>query len=365
LALFSPPIPNPPLEHKVADGDPAAQRDRERLATLAIRRQSDPAATWRTVALGTDANKQAQLIAAMRAADVPEHVVQRTEACCAHAFVWEHEPTHRLAIRTWRCHNRFCLLCQRAYLRQVRERTITLIPPPRHLYRFLTLTIPAKPGRHLRDAIRNLRSSFRRLRETHVWQRHVVGGLYIIEATRGTQEWWHAHLHAIIDARFMPLDQLQPAWAKAIDGPPHVHIETVWNHVRSRVNNYLSKYLSKAFSNDIYDHPQVLEDFVRALRGTRLCMPFGKWTGNAITAQAKQSLATTRNDIDEWRYLGELHQLIDHAETGSLWAANILRQLGYPDIQLRCAATNEIQRWRASRSSPKPQADQLPFAPAA
>lgn len=347
-------LPNPPSAPVLLDGPLAEQVARatqaKRVATLAGERSTNPSRTFRDVLLGTRRDQQHRLLQAMRQANLPDKAVERVAECGKHAFVFEHQVTGELRIRHFTCHNRFCLMCQRNYIRRVKQTALSLAPEPQRRLSFLTLTQRAEAGRDLRRALGTMLQSFRRLRHTPSWKARVSGGLYVIEITRGTRNWWHVHIHAVIDTRFWPLPELHSAWAHASRADVHCHIRAVDGNRENSTLRYLNKYLSKPFSDELYQHQDALADFVAATRGRQLIQAIGTWRPAALVRSAHEKVHYQQPDAHDWRLIGELHDLIDDAERGSRRAARFLRKLGYHTIQLRHDAQSEVERWQESRA---------------
>lgn len=341
-------------------------RQRDRVRGLQATRLKDPSFTWRRLLLGHNSHKQDRLIQAMRDANLPDHVVERTNACAAHAFVYKNVDTQEHRIRHFTCHNRFCLLCQASYTRHVREKALSLVPAAKKRLSFLTLTQRAVPDRDLRHAIATLLKSFRALRRTTAWVERVTGGLYVIEVTRGASgDWWHAHLHSVIDTGFWELELLHKLWSHACGETAYVHIEAVEQQRQHFISHYLSKYLTKQFSDDLYDDPLVLAAFVATMRGRRMIQAFGTWAPAAMLKKAQQAVTRKKYAADQWIFVGELHDLLTSAEGGSIAARRTLTALGFTQIQLRSDARSEIDRFWESRAPPQPTPDILDYSPAA
>lgn len=337
-------------------------RQRERIAGLQAGRLKAPSFSWRTLLLANNAHKQECLINAMRDANLPDHIVERTEACSDHVFVYRNVDTNEHRLRHFTCHNRFCLLCQSSYTRHVRERALALVPAPKQRLSFMTLTQRGLPGRDLRDAIAALLKSFRAMRRSPTWNERVTGGLYVIEVTRGASgHWWHAHLHSVIDTGYWDLAVLHQLWSRSSGETAYVHIEAVEQQRQHFINHYLTKYLTKQFSDDLYDDPEVLANFVKTMRGRRMIQAFGTWAPTAMLKAAQKEVTRPKYPADTWVLVGELHDLLRSAEGGSMAALRTLTALGFTQIQLRSDAQSEIDRFRQSRAPPQPASDELAF----
>lgn len=364
--MFLPPLPEAPIRPgSEAEQEDMVLRQRTRVKEFQAGRAKDPSFTWRTLLLGKNSDKQARLIQAMQDANLPDSVIERTEACSNHVFVYKNTYTGEHRLRHFTCHNRFCLMCQGGYTRQVREQALKLVPKPQHRLSFLTLTQRARPGVELQHAIANILSAFKAVRRSPHWKRRVTGGLYVLEVTHGSGKWWHAHLHTVIDTDFWPLELLRSLWHRACHDTAYLHIEAVEHDRRDFVNRYLSSYLGKQFSDDLYDNPQVLSTFVATMRGRRMIQAFGAWAPTTTMAKATQDITRQRYDADTWKFVGELHEIVHNAEGGNQSARAILTALGFSVIQLRQGAESEIDRFHNSRAPPQPAPDTLPFPSAA
>lgn len=167
------------------------------------------------------------------------------------------------------CGNRFCSTCSRPRLARVRRRIDYLVKnterKPAYDFRHLTLTIRSQ--RDLPGMLRSISRSFRRLRQTGLWKRHVSGGAFVLEVTR-KDDYFHAHIHCVIYSRFIDWHKLLPLWVKCSTGRG-VYITLIPQH---KIVGYLTKYLSKPCPTT-----EIAEDVHSALAGIRLFTPFGSW----------------------------------------------------------------------------------------
>lgn len=167
------------------------------------------------------------------------------------------------------CGKRFCQIC--SVLRQSRVRTRLnwlvdqITPTPPYGFSHLTLTVRNQPD--LKIMVQHLLDSFRRLRQRPFWKKRVLGGGYVIEIT-GSPGDWHAHLHIIIEARYMLQTHLKDVW-ESCSGGTGVWIERI---KKTGITSYLTKYLTKAGVSD-----DVIDAMSDALKGARLFSPFGVW----------------------------------------------------------------------------------------
>lgn len=175
---------------------------------------------------------------------------------------------HEISVPVY-CGNRFCPVCSKPRLNRVRQRLqwlVNLIKLDKgYGVKFLTLTIKNQP--HLDDMLQDLVKSFRKLRNRAFWKRNVSGGAFVLEVT-GSQGDWHAHIHAVLEAKFMNFYELLDIWKKVSSGKG-VYIKRL---PKSAIIHYLTKYLSQ---------PSVIPELVNEvsddIAGFRLFQPFGSW----------------------------------------------------------------------------------------
>ena len=174
------------------------------------------------------------------------------------------------------CGNRFCELCTKSRRAKTEKRIDWMVShlKQRTDEKFRMLTLSIKSEQDLREMVRHITTSFRKLRQTTFWKKKVSGGAYVIEITRGNLPgYWHAHIHAIISNRFFRVETLFEAWHKASNSY-NCHIDLIG---KDAIKRYLTKYItkSKLSADDAYLAAM-------ALKGCRLFTPFGSWHKSAI-----------------------------------------------------------------------------------
>lgn len=167
------------------------------------------------------------------------------------------------------CGNRFCPVCTKRRQFRVRQRLTHMMGfiKESHPYslKHLTLTIPNQKSAS--KAARQIVSAFRRVRRRELWKRYVKGGAFVIEAT-GESGNWHVHVHAIIESKFFPWEQLHALWMEVSPGRG-VFLQKI---PVGKVIAYLTKYMTKT------DVPQSdVDELAAALKGFRMFQPFGSW----------------------------------------------------------------------------------------
>lgn len=138
--------------------------------------------------------------------------------------------------------------------------------------RFLTFTLKAM-DRPLFLTITALTASFRQLRKTPEWKRHVRGGVYVIEVTRGEKgTHWHAHVHVICDGTFWQQKNMSEVWLRVTGDSRVVDIRAV--HSRTSIANYVAKYVAKPTGQAEWSDAELCE-FAGAMHGQRMVHTFG------------------------------------------------------------------------------------------
>lgn len=172
------------------------------------------------------------------------------------------------------CGNRFCPVCsgprRRRASAKLRLLASQISPPFGYTFKHLTLTI--RSSQDLSRMHRNLVSGFRCLRQSALWRSKVRGGAYTLELT-GRPGAWHLHLHAILEARYIPWSLLHSRWLKVSKS----HGVFIATRPRKLVIHYLTKYLTK---NEL--SPDILKSAGFDLRSARLFNTFGSWHSVSI-----------------------------------------------------------------------------------
>lgn len=167
------------------------------------------------------------------------------------------------------CGNRFCPVCMVGRQSRVRRKLRGLVelvkPSPGYSIKHLTLTI--RNMCDLKPMVEHLLKSFRRLRQRTFWKNYVEGGVFVVEVT-GKPGDWHAHLHVVISARYLPYKKLLSQWI-AVSGSRGVYIKRI---PISAIVNYLTKYLTKTELAGVH---QI--EASAALKGKRMFQAFGCW----------------------------------------------------------------------------------------
>jgi Replication protein len=116
-----------------------------------------------------------------------------------------------------------------------------------------------------------LLASWQRLRRSVGWKRKVKGCIVAEEVTYNAEEkTWHPHLNILMEGEFFPVEELRQAWFKASEGRG----EVVWiTKANAGTVFELIKYVAKV--TDLLERPEVLDEFLTAIKGRRLLRTYG------------------------------------------------------------------------------------------
>lgn len=252
---------------------------------------------------------------AMHACLVPQKRLDRFAACGERAFVIHRHDSPRLfSICGNYCRDRFCTPCTNARSRFIADKLQAHLTTGR--LRFITLTI--KTGdQPLSVYLDKLRTSFRKLRATKLWQQRVTGGISMLEVkwNQDTMR-WHPHLHILQTGSFLPVKALRAVWLKATGDSYIVDVQCV-NEPTAAIA-YVVKYATKAVDNSTVSNPDRLQEAIIAMSSRRTLLLLGTWR--------KISLKQERLSV-AWDYVVSLTHLLNLARQGNDYAISVLHSL--------------------------------------
>ena len=193
------------------------------------------------------------------------------------------------------CKNRFCTICGRTRSRRIRYKLSEFVKHrhPSNGYGFKLLTLSIENRNDLKTQVVLLTKSFRRLRQRRIWRDHVAGGATVIEVKRGSNG-WHAHLHVLLEARYIAWHKLKLHW-EAVSGGSAVHIKRI---PPAAIIQYVTKYVTKS-DMPIGDQRAASA----ALRNVRLFQPFGQWHAAMLAVTAPHAVCGVCERA-VWLYIG-------------------------------------------------------------
>jgi hypothetical protein len=188
-------------------------------------------------------------------------------------------------------------------------------------WRFITLTLKSTDY-PLRSQLDFLRESFRRLRQSKIWQRCCHAGVAVIEVTFNKEtNQWHPHLHAIVAGDYFPQAQLSNAWEKASSGSRIADVRKLPDSRRAA--QYLSDYVTKPPTEEVYANLNRLREWILALRGARFMIPFGdiRFVRDARPTPTQQS---------SWTRVASFNKTLELADRGDPESIKLLQKLERP-----------------------------------
>ena len=225
---------------------------------------------------------------------VSRHRLRRFADCGCDCWLQQHATDQgRWRVVRSTCRDRFCTPCQRDRARIIRanlDRHLTEQP-----YRFITLTLRHE-STPLRDQLDRLLKCWSALRRRKFIANRLKGGAAFVEITVNQETGdWHPHLHVVAEGSYIPQADLRKAWLE-ITGDSHI-VDIRLIRSKGQACRYVTKYVTKAFSNELYENEQDLHEAIRAMRGRKLCHAFGTWHHLRLTAT---------DDVDQWVTIGRL-----------------------------------------------------------
>lgn len=161
---------------------------------------------------------------------------------------------------------------------------------PKYSFKFLTLTIPNMDNPV--DQLKQLRSSFRRLRQRKWWKDRVKGGCIFYEVKTAKDGKYHIHLHAIVESKYLPQKDLAELWQAVSPGSI---VDIRWISDKAIVN-YITKYTTKS---DLSLKDQLAA--TKLLKNSRLFQPFGSWHSIALK-YVHDPYRCPHCNIADWHY---------------------------------------------------------------
>lgn len=204
-----------------------------------------------------------------------EALVKRAKkmGMCGVSPVVRIEIGRRPALCPGRCRDRLCPLCARLRGQRVRERVRAKVCKA-DAVRFFTFTLPADES-DLGARLDRLMKAFTALRRRAAWKKHVRGGIFVFETTRGKAGGhWHVHLHVIAEGVFFPHAILAAEWSECVGERAVVDVRPIAH--REKAVAYVAKYVSKGADSEGWS-AEVICDYARGVHRRRLFGTFGAW----------------------------------------------------------------------------------------
>jgi len=206
----------------------------------------------------------------------------------------------------FRCHDRFCVPCERERSSRIRRDVLRAIG--RRRIRMITLTVLAQ-GQGLRAAIKHALDSFKQLRRLKLWTRAVEGCIYVLEIKRNERTRWHVHIHALAAGSYIEVGWLSQAWHAITQDSQVVHVTLA--HSPNGVAAYVAKYATKTISHDILTNDADLSEAITALHGVRMVNATG-----CFFNQVKDDADYVQLETADWEIVGTFSEVWAKAAGG-------------------------------------------------
>lgn len=251
--------------------------------------------------------------------EMPYKQQQAFRTCGTCPMVMHDPETDRFRLQTQTCKSRFCPACRKQrQFRWIRTITHALKHLPTAPWKLITLT-QRHTNEPLKQQLDKLRKSFRRLRQTGFWKKHVQWGIAVLEVSyNGETNQWHPHLHLLAPCGYIDYTELRKCWLKATGDSHILDVKQVRN--ANHAVSYLAKYLGKPPSAAIFHDPKRLNDYYLALSHAKMLLPFGQFPDGAKAPKPERSATN-------WIQIGRLSELLSLARRHYEPAQLILKRL--------------------------------------
>ncbi len=292
------------------------------------------------------AHNRGLVYAALRRTNQSVSRIHAFADCGSHAYVFQNlRPPFDFRLGGSSCKDRFCVPCARERSRVLAANVLTALSDKP--VRFLTLTLRTNPG-SLSAQVDRLYRCFTALRKRAFWRKRVFGGCAFTEVKWSPRHSaWNVHVHCMLHGLYLPKSDLWRAWYSITGDSLIVDIKLVQN--KGCIAHYVTKYVSKPFSDSFLNRAPQFDELVRAMLGRRLCITFGDWRGIKLTESPTSG---------EWLQLGTFHDVVQQAANGDPDSLRAVRSIcgDRTDEMLRT-----LRRARPPPVVPVHQARQLYF----
>ena len=254
--------------------------------------------------------------------------------------------THRVRIPT--CGNRFCPHCCRV-LGKERSQKIkdALRYAEQGSLKFLTIA-PSHVDVPLEDQLRDLKQSFRRLRQRKEWKQHFDYGTAVIEikiGIKGEKRFfksrsgkttcvvndglWHPHLHIIAHGSYFAHDDLLDLCRGCFRRECSVDIRAV--HSKEKALEYCCKYVAKPCrSKALFQRREKALELYESLYNKKTC-----WTWGDTPEPLESEKEEKKPEAKDWCQVYSFNQLCHAIVDGNKQAIALFESLGLPVDQYK------------------------------
>jgi hypothetical protein len=295
---------------------------------------------------------------ALASADTSASALFNFDNCGAGCQVEFSKEQNRYRIVGSYCHSRHCQPCMKAKSALITNNLRKKMQGMKQgTYHFITLTLAHDKTRTPRQQIQRLYECYKRLRQTDEWKygqlnadriykaskqgvkhseaiKHVSlkgqrGGAATLEikhteaghrkAKDGSTYWyeggWHPHLHIISEGSMITDHRLKDLWFQITTDSWECDCRRI--SADKDVAYYVGKYVTKGTNDAVWQDPTRASEFVKAVKGVRMCATFGEWRGYKLLQREPEKKG-------EWTHIASLASICRRARTGDEWAIEIL-----------------------------------------
>jgi hypothetical protein len=261
------------------------------------------------------APRRSKIFSAMKRVHESINNTYRFCNCGASLFVEQSGDGQDFRLRSNTCGSRWCTPCMNERATVLRDNLAILCSGK--LVRFVTLTLRHSPT-SLKSQIDRLYRSFRELRRREFWKSNVTGGAAFLELKLSSKSGlWHPHLHMLVETKWLEQRELSRSWHEVTGDSTIVDVRPIG--AGDDVQRYVTKYVTKPASAEVFAVPDKLDEMMVTLRGRRLCTTFGKWRGEKLEEREK--------DERPFKSIGRLETFITRARAGDDEAKFVLDRL--------------------------------------
>jgi hypothetical protein len=179
-----------------------------------------------------------------------------------------------------RCKLRVCPLCEYEVAKKRGEFLLQITSEMKYPKQ-LTLTLPVRQ-KELREGILKLRKAWNRIRRWKLFER-MTGGAYHIEA-KAKPDGWHVHMHILMDAPYLPYQQIFTAWCKVLK------VNFVEIDIRTCKVEAQKSYLAKHTTKNVHMEglPENIVEWYEQTKGLRLFEVFGTFRARMLAQKLRE-----------------------------------------------------------------------------
>ena len=140
----------------------------------------------------------------------------------------------------------------------------------------------------------------------------VDAGIYAIDIKQKGPAEFNIHLHAIMDAAYIPQPALSSVWEDLVPGSPVVDIRRIYDRDGGTVRGALVETVAYACKAPEFESVGDEVNYLKALKGKRMVQPFGELHGNVDDLPPSLCCAECDKMPAWWEYLGVVNERVDN-----------------------------------------------------